>query len=205
MDGKRFDHLTQQFASSLSRRSLLKSVAGAAVAAGLGIRRPSHADAATCKAAGQVCREHANCCSGSCGAKDRTGRRTCTCPSSTTNCGGACVTLETDATHCGACGNKCRPRSACETATCVNGTCQYGFKPAGTVCHASTGECDPTATCTGTSADCPYDPSAFHGRPCNGNGSGNTPPNPCGYLCHQNVCRIPWERCSPPTTTRPPG
>ncbi|MEA2598662.1 MAG: hypothetical protein QOF01_5131 [Thermomicrobiales bacterium] len=75
MDDSRFDQMTKDMASS--RRKLLRGLAGVAggsllVAKGLG-----EADAAACRRNGQVCREHANCCSGQCGKPDATGRRRC--------------------------------------------------------------------------------------------------------------------------------
>ncbi|KAL8772466.1 MAG: hypothetical protein Q9209_002418 [Squamulea sp. 1 TL-2023] len=54
-------------------------------------------------------------------------------------------------------------------ACCNN--CQ--FSSSGTVCRASTGECDPQETCTGNNATCPADVSTPDGQSC-GNSSANT-------------------------------
>lgn len=79
----------------------------------------------------------------------------------TENCGNnTCC----DATTC-----KFKNNAICDDSNedcCSN--CQ--FASSGTVCRASTGQCDPQETCSGTSATCPPDVSAPDGQSC-GNGS----------------------------------
>lgn len=53
---------------------------------------------------------------------------------------------------------------------CCLSTCQ--FATAGTVCRASTGECDPQETCSGTTASCPADAHAAEGDSCGSSGEG---------------------------------
>jgi hypothetical protein len=72
MDGSRFDSLTRSLAVSGSRRRLL----GGFAAGALGLVGLREVDAA-CRNVGLICRENANCCSGYCGPKDKTGRRRC--------------------------------------------------------------------------------------------------------------------------------
>jgi hypothetical protein len=75
VDETRFDHLAKSVASS--RRKLLR---GLAVAAGGGLLAAGEfgkADAAVCRQHGQICREDANCCFGTCSKPDATGRRRC--------------------------------------------------------------------------------------------------------------------------------
>ena len=74
MDDRSFDAFARSFARS-SRRRLAKRLLGGTAAGLLGLVG-ADAAAATCRRPGDVCRENANCCSGSCGPKDRTGRRT---------------------------------------------------------------------------------------------------------------------------------
>jgi hypothetical protein len=75
MDSLRFDRMVQSLAESGSRRRFIAGIAAGA----LGISGWGQATARTCSSLGAVCREAANCCSGACGPKDRTGRRTCVC------------------------------------------------------------------------------------------------------------------------------
>lgn len=81
----------------------------------------------------------------------------------TANCGNnACC----DATTC-----KFKNGAVCDPSNedcCTN--CQ--LSSAGTVCRASTGECNPSETCSGTNATCPPDVSAPDGQSC-GNSSHN--------------------------------
>jgi hypothetical protein len=96
MDGSRFDALTRSLVTTGSRRSLLAGLGG--VLGLIGLRTAE----AACRAPGRTCREHADCCSGLCGAKDRTGRRTCRCRS------------RADCPE---------PTDQCHTASCLLGVC----------------------------------------------------------------------------------
>jgi hypothetical protein len=70
VDGSRFDAMTLRIAAS--RRGALRALAAGAAAALLG---RDEAEAVVCRASGDICREHANCCSRLCSPKDATGRR----------------------------------------------------------------------------------------------------------------------------------
>ncbi|KAI4253709.1 MAG: hypothetical protein L6R42_007476 [Xanthoria sp. 1 TBL-2021] len=79
----------------------------------------------------------------------------------------------------------CGNNNCCEPTTCrfrapavcddSNEACcnNCQFSSNGTVCRASSGECDPQETCTGNNATCPSDVSAPDGQSC-GNGSAHT-------------------------------
>lgn len=55
------------------------------------------------------------------------------CPAGQTDCGGDCVNVSSDATHCGSCDNACS-----NTEACINGVCQFscdvGEEDCGGVC-----------------------------------------------------------------------
>jgi len=90
----------------------------------------------------------------------------------------------------------CGDNSCCDATTCqfVNGavcdqsneqccqSCQFATN--GTVCRASTGECDPQEVCTGSSGNCPADETAPDGRGC---GS--------GLQCASGQCTSRDEQC----------
>lgn len=148
MDGKHFDVLTKSLVGS-SRRTLLKrlpALLGGGVAALVGLET----EAASCRQPGDICRENANCCSGTCGAADRTGRRYCQCR--TTN-------------DCPVSSNKCLS-STCTSGTCVSTrvTC-----PTPDVCHLP-GSCNPsTGVCSNPTA--PNNTSCVTSDPCVGDGT----------------------------------
>jgi hypothetical protein len=105
VDGRGFDTFTRQFSVSRSRRGLLGSGVGVVLA----LIGNGTGHARTCGSPGQVCREHANCCSGSCGPKDRSGRRRCVC-GSTSDCPGG--------------------SDVCNFVTCIGGACEVAAEPA---------------------------------------------------------------------------
>src|SRR5207249_6579655 len=53
--------------------------------------------------------------------------------------------------------------------SCCTSTCQ--FRTAGQTCRASTGECDPAETCSGTSASCPANLISPNGTACGSDGN----------------------------------
>jgi hypothetical protein len=160
MDGSRFDDIARSLASPATRRRFFAGLVGSA----LGLAGFRGVDAAECRAAGRVCSAHATCCSGRCGAKDRTGRRTCACPTGTAFCGGRCVdpatAFQTDPANCGACGNRC-PRAECLVTTCSGGICGLAAdpEPEGEPCDdgnpCTIDSCDPqTGRCLNTPKSC---------------------------------------------------
>jgi hypothetical protein len=132
VDAPRFDAFARSLVSPASRRRLIGGLAAGA----LGLFGRGGAQARICSAPGTICREHANCCSGLCGPKDRTGRRRCTA--------------------CQSAGECPQPAELCEVATCTGGVC--GIRPghdenAGCfrICPAHDTPCQ--AGC-GTACDC---------------------------------------------------
>ncbi len=53
------------------------------------------------------------------------------CTPELTSCGQACVNLQNDPTHCGACGSACTPGQSCQNGAC---TCQGGLTQCGSSC-----------------------------------------------------------------------
>lgn len=101
-------------------------------------------------------------CGGGCGATAICVDDSCVCKPGLSGCDGACVDLDADAEHCGACG------VACEGTTCINGQCQ-------------TGACDPAQTsCAGACVD--PESATEHCGACD---------NPCAQdeLCVEGNCR----------------
>lgn len=90
VDGSRFDDLARALATQPTRRTLLRRIVAGASAALLASQIDDVAIAAKCREAGEICREDSNCCSGSCGAPDRRGRRTCECTPDQHFCGQTC-------------------------------------------------------------------------------------------------------------------
>lgn len=139
VDSSRFDDVTRVISASGSRRRLVSSLAAGA----LGLVWLGRTEAAVCRSVGSVCREHANCCSGRCGAKDRTGRRQCVC--------------QTDA-DCPGYGDRCR-EVACENGVCTSDavTPVVTLADCGGRCNgalaASVTLCEQTVTCP-ECADC---------------------------------------------------
>jgi uncharacterized protein YjbI with pentapeptide repeats len=78
---------------------------------------PLHGD--RCDLGGSCCAVGAECTGG-----------VCVCPSDLTECGQACVDVDTDERHCGACGNACPSGETCENGVCRcgdNPTCEEGL------------------------------------------------------------------------------
>jgi hypothetical protein len=221
MDGQRFDRLTRRFAEQTSRRRVIRGLLGGVVASSFSlVAGGSSVAARSCSAAGQICREDANCCSQICGPKDRFGRRTCLCSSPIEVCNGQCVdpkAFQSDINNCGVCGNRC-PGAPCQIPTCIEGMCGLVADPnaLGTVCddnlRCTTGStCQQDGTCGGgTPLDCtsqnPWlhdgscDPNTGHciNQPVN-NGTSCSDGNACSVndTCIDGVC-IPGTICPPP-------
>jgi hypothetical protein len=96
MDGSTFDRIARGLGEARSRRTVI----GALAAGVLGLAGGRRADAARCRDGGATCREHGDCCSGTCGTPDARGRRTCaplllangaSCTASSQCLGGACA------------------------------------------------------------------------------------------------------------------
>jgi hypothetical protein len=132
MDGSHFDDLTRAMSSTDTRRRLLAGLA-ASVLGLVGVRA---GEARRCSPPVEICRDHATCCSGTCGEKDRFGRRRCVECQSATVCPPA-----SDSCHVAT----CDPVAGCvETpltgTDCAQGLCQAGVclcRPLGAYCDLS--------------------------------------------------------------------
>jgi hypothetical protein len=155
MDPTRFDSLTRSLGWTSSRRTALRSGLGAlTITAGwLSAAPVSHAKKKR--------------------KKKRANRPKCPecpappvdvcCAEGQTVCGGTCVDLRTNVSHCGRCGNGCHINARCTdgTCTCIGSNCP---DPNWTCCPVSVGlcACQPPAngfmradTCGFVGASCP--------------------------------------------------
>ena len=153
MDGQRFDRFTVAVASLISRRSLLRTLAGVAAAALAGSTKATGARAATTRAPGEICRKNSECASGLCGPRDATGRQRCLCQSAN-DCGsGKVCTSGTCTIVCPAgskpCGNDCISLTSCCTAGDCNGTaCLEGLCLCGNTTCGVGQVCGPNGVCS---------------------------------------------------------
>ncbi len=199
MDGKRFDHFTKTVAGS-SRRSFLKTALGVAIGGALGASQRSDASAAIKRGIGNTCSRHADCASGFCGEKDRTGRRRCACSPEFATCKDNCLDPATaftsDVANCGACGKSC-PRTRCEIAICKGGICGLAPDPnaVGRSCDdgnaCTTNDiCQPDGTCVGTLITCAASDQCHVAGTCDpATGKCTNPDKPNGTACNDgNAC-----------------
>ncbi|XP_054455129.1 zinc metalloproteinase-disintegrin-like 2d [Anoplopoma fimbria] len=89
------------------------------------------------------------------------------------------------------CKNRCCDASTCrltEGSQCAHGQCcdNCQFKPAGSVCRESAGECDLSEYCTGASGDCPEDSFEMNGKPCYNQAQG---------YCYNGQCPTHQQHC----------
>jgi hypothetical protein len=145
VDGSRFDRLAKDLAGQPSRRSVLKGLGKAALAA-VGIGGPlgtivwSRAgDAAGCRNGGVTCTADAQCCSGECGEPDSRGRRRCGCDEPELACGTFC----------------CQPGELCLNDACQHPTSTPTATPTDTPTNTPTNT--PTDTPTNTPTNTPTD------------------------------------------------
>jgi hypothetical protein len=151
VDETRFDDLARQFASSTSRRRILRSVVAMAGAA-IGLSYSGEADAAIRRSIGEICRKNGDCASSNCGPKDATGRRRCIC-STALDCppianGNQCLAAT------------CSPAGVCGTETTVGAPCDDGnlctvddVCQANGSCKGTHKACDDNNACTKDSCD----------------------------------------------------
>ena len=142
MDDKTFDRLVRALALPGSRRRLLAGFAAGA----LGLAGFERAVAATCRPAGSGCREHANCCSRECGAKDAKGRRQCACR------GGECTAPTTTSTTTASPAPTTTSTTTASPATTTSTTTVQALLGFGTVCAANS-QCS-SRVCSCHRGDC---------------------------------------------------
>jgi hypothetical protein len=141
MEPRHFDGLARLVGGEDSRRTVLKRLAAGAIGAAastIGLQRASAA--ARKRADGSVCAKHADCDSGACYPKDRTGRRLCG-PNLCTDNQVVCEPLD-----------DCHLTGVCEPTT---GICSNPAAPDGTDCARYSGACSagvcelfPTLSCS---------------------------------------------------------
>ena len=120
------------------------------VGVGLAVASPSAglATARRCHAVGTHCTRGGQCCSGICeSVRTAPGRRRfrCGCPSDLTACGRSCADLESDADHCGACGN------SCDGGECIDGACTVACRVFDEPCGDDPNSCCADFVCDPTS------------------------------------------------------
>ncbi|XP_040923423.1 disintegrin and metalloproteinase domain-containing protein 8 [Toxotes jaculatrix] len=91
----------------------------------------------------------------------------------------------------GECKNPCCDPSTCrltEGSQCAHGPCcdSCQFKPSGSVCRKSAGDCDLPEYCTGLSEDCPADSFEMNGKPCYNQAQG---------YCYNGQCPTHEQHC----------
>nr|XP_046232317.1 zinc metalloproteinase-disintegrin-like BjussuMP-1 [Scatophagus argus] len=89
------------------------------------------------------------------------------------------------------CNNPCCDASTCRLtggSQCAHGQCcdNCQFKPAGSVCRKSAGDCDLPEYCTGVSQDCPEDSFHMNGKPCYNQAQG---------YCYDGQCPTHEQHC----------
>jgi hypothetical protein len=199
MDGSRFDQIARALADVQDRRSLLRKVAGAASAAlvaAVGLNESGEA-ASICRTGGAICRKNQECCSGTCGPTDATGRQRCTCttqqlqacqssggvlqpPGTVLCCAGTC--LPNNVSNCGSCGTSCAANESC---------CKPAFSPVGSTARIcvdlKTSESNCGACGTRCAPTCDFDGNSLTGGQicCNGTCVANDVNNcnTCGDPC----------------------
>ncbi|ELR05157.1 hypothetical protein VC83_03800 [Pseudogymnoascus destructans] len=90
------------------------------------------------------------------------------------DCGGATGCGDNPCCNPTTCKFKTQNNAVCDPSNedCCLSTCQFATQ--GTICRASTSDCDPQETCSGTAASCPADTHADEGSSCGASGDGLT-------------------------------
>lgn len=193
MDGSHFDALTRSLTEPGTRRRLV----GGLVAGALGFVGVRGASARACTGTGTVCRENADCCTGSCGPRDRTGRRRCACQADEQCpagwvCGeGSCRDVCADR----AAGAACATGKVCSGGGCVgNGVCTAGTGTGGGCGSAACGDTSGCITTTEGAFVCVNSGFACADMPGCPSGSADCPP---GSACLTTLCPNGLNRCVP--------
>lgn len=201
MDPTTLDRLARFVGSGQSRRGMLKSIAGGALAAAGAAIGVDRADAAArCRGQGVVCVKNADCCSSACGPKNRTGRRVCVECVTAADCpGDACSTAVCENGACGTTAVDCDDADACTIDTCdpILG-CQHapvvgmGNETACALdCECASGNCfnsvcaNFVSSCAGNACD----------PPANGCAGGTCCGDPAFFSCGDFCCGPPATSC----------
>jgi hypothetical protein len=144
MEPRQFDALVQSLTTTGSRRDTLRRVAGALAALGIAAS-PVAATARHSPPSPQRKRRRHACAAG-----------LTRCPVTTAkqhkrpkHHKHACVNLQTDPTHCGACGHACGANETCQSGQCAGSGCPNGAKDCGGVCQQCCSPTDcPSASCS---------------------------------------------------------
>jgi hypothetical protein len=147
MGPERFDAVAKLFATSPSRRKLLKGLAGGAAGA-LGLIGPRVAGAVVCREVGRHCNKHVKCCSGFC---DPGTRRCGPCTTNADCDDGDLCTYDV----CGAVSHRCFHDPIPDCAPCAGqGECPNG-RPCcgGRCCPAGSTSCNGAACCQPCGSD----------------------------------------------------
>lgn len=133
IDGSRFDTISRLIARGMSRRGAMRSRLGGIVAESAGSIQPGVVLARNCRANGGVCIANTDCCSRTCGPKDREGQRHCVACESGIICGDSC----------------CPPiaLNACGEGTGPGGRHPRCVCPCETTYNAVKNSCDPIDAC----------------------------------------------------------
>jgi hypothetical protein len=134
MDGPQFDDFARKLTGLASRRRVLGGLLGVAAGAMVAGEAGAQVRRATCRSASTGCTRNAQCCSGLCATSrslPRNRRNRCVCPSDLATCGGGCVDLATDESHCGACGEACDTGAMCISGVCDSSICSTYQPPVG--------------------------------------------------------------------------
>jgi hypothetical protein len=140
MDSRTLDSLARALGSGQSRRRLLKTLAGGALASTSAAIGMSRVDAARLRSVGNSCASNADCASGLCVQQSRT-RKIC---------------------HCASLAD-CPAGDQCHAATCLaNGSCGMTVTAGASCTDGVTGTCNDVCqtdgTCAGTAVDLQTDP-----------------------------------------------
>jgi hypothetical protein len=91
-------------------------------------------DPSSCGTCGAACSALSVCTQGACYQPDA-GADADVCPAGTQRCGGACVNVQTDPQHCGACETACPAPALCQKAVCLDDQhCGSGETQCGNAC-----------------------------------------------------------------------
>jgi len=128
VDNKRFDDIAKSIASLASRRSVVKGMVGGAIAGVVGLRESY---AAGMRSAGQICRKNEDCASKTCGPKDTTGRRRCTCDVGSPCRGVCCLTYCSEDLVCADSVTDAVCYRSCLESYCYSSNFNYTFNHTG--------------------------------------------------------------------------